>query len=143
MSNLRETEPTGTIIALRGFNIITILQALMMTLLFAGPVDSFLRPSTPPDPIWLSLAFGEHMELWDVAFPVMAIMILYSTIRLKLMTVSHGFSAAVWGLLGGLWIVGSYLSGSPSYLLGAGLFALFIASQHISMIGIWRSEGVN
>ena len=136
-------EQAETVRALRGFNIITILQAVVMTLLFAGPTDSFLRPTTPPDPLWVSLAFGEHLEIWDLAFPAVAIMILFSTVKLKLMTLSHGLSASVWGTLGGLWVAGSMLTEGPSYLFGAGLFALFIASQHISLVGIWRSEGVD
>lgn len=137
-----ETEPAETIRALRGFNIITILQASVMFILFIGSTDGFLRPTTPPDPWWISLGLGPRFELWDVLFPLVAVTIAYATWKLKWMTIAHTFSATIWGLLGSLWIIGSYASDMSDYLFGAGLFAIFIAAQHISLVAVWRAEGV-
>lgn len=137
-----EVEPAETIRMLRKFNVITILQTLVMFFLFIGPSDAFLRPTTPPDPWWISLAFGPRFEVWDVLFPLAALTLIHSTVRLRRMTLSHSFTAAVWGALGFLWLAGSQIGDAPGYLFGAGLFAFFIASQHIAILNIWRAEGV-
>lgn len=137
-----EVKPAETIRMLRKFNVITILQTLVMFPLFIGPSNAFLRPTTPPDPWWISLAFGSRFEVWDILFLLAALALIHSTVRLRKMTLSHSFTAAVWGVLGVLWIVGSQIGDAPGYLFGAGLFAFFISSQHIAILNIWRAEGV-
>ena len=88
------------------------------------------------------MAFGPRFEVWDVLFLLATLALVRSTVRLRKMTLSHSFTAAVWGTLGVLWIVGSQIGDAPGYLFGAGLFAFFIASQHIAILNIWRAEGV-
>lgn len=143
MTKQEVIEPAKTITMLRMFNFVTILQLVVMALLFIGPAGRFMRPTTPPDPWWLSLTFSPGFELWDLLFVVAAGLLVYSTIKLRWVVFSHLFAAVSWGLLGLLWVLGFYVTDPPGYLLGAGLFAIFIASQHVAIAGVWKAEGVN
>lgn len=134
-----EYEPE-TIKSLKQVNFGMALQALMLSVLFWGPSSAFLRPTTPPDSIWLSLSYG-NFEVWDFAFPIGTFMLLLATVTLSGMARAHLFMALCWLTLGALWIIGGWIA-APSYLFVAGIFALFIASQHASIIRAWRAEGV-
>lgn len=137
------TEPSRTVFTLRLFNVVAILQMLVTSLFFIRPAGGFERPTTPPDPLWLSLAFRPGSEVWDIAFLIGVALLVYSTIKLKAMTFACIYAAVAWGVLGCLWMAGHYISESPSFLFGSGLFAVFIASQHVAIAGVWRAEGVH
>lgn len=132
-----------TIKSLRIVNNLMSVQSFVIAVLFWGPSSVFMRPTTPPDDTWLSLAFwGSGIEIWDFAFVIGAILLLLSTAALQWVGAAHGFLSVTWALLGTLWVIGGMFV-APSYLFGAGVFALFISAQHASMIRIWKAEGVS
>lgn len=127
--------------ALKSINYLMSLQAAVIGLFFLGPADFFLRPTSPPDDSWLTFTyFG--VELWDVLFPLGAIVLAVCTAVLKRISMAHGFMALVWGMLGGVWSIGGLMN-SPSHYFGVGIVSIFISALHISIIRLWRAEGVN
>lgn len=135
------TENTDTVKALKGANVTMALQAVVMFALFLSPTTQFSRPVTPTYPWWLSVSFG-GVEVWDLVFPVAAALLVYSTATLRGMTLSHLFSFVVWFSLGMLWLLGGLILGQTGYLFAPGLFAIFVAALHLSVMNGWRAEGV-
>lgn len=127
--------------ALKSINYLMALQAAVIGFFFLGPNDFFLRPTSPPDEPWLTLTyFG--VELWDVLFPLGAIILVVCTAILRRITIAHGFMALVWGMLGVAWSIGGVVN-SPSHYFGVGIIGIFVSALHISIIRLWRAEGVN
>lgn len=130
----------ASITALKAMNYLLAVQTAVVGLLLIGPADLFLQPSSPPDSSWLAptlLGF----DLWEILFFFGAFCLMVATSLLKGVTFSHAFLGIVWLGFGVLWTVGGIIS-SPSYLFGVGVLGIFIALQHIAMIGVWRAEGV-
>ena len=126
--------------ALKSVNYIMALQAAIIGLFFLGPSNFFLRPTSPPDDSWLTFTyFG--VELWDILFPLGAITLAVCTAILRRISMAHGFMALVWGMLGVIWSIGGLMN-SPSHYFGVGLVSIFISALHISIIRLWRAEGV-
>lgn len=128
--------------ALRRVNRNMVMQSAVLSLLFLSPASVFLRPMTPPDHRLLSLTIVGSFEAWDLVFPLATLFLWYATWSLKRMTMAHIVMAVAWLALGILWVVGG-IQNAPSYLFGTGIFALFISAQHLSLIGVWRAEGVD
>lgn len=127
--------------ALKSMNYIMALQAAVLGINFLGPTNIFLRPTTPPDDWWLTFTyFG--VELWDILFPLGAIILVVCTAILRRISMAHGFLAFVWGTLGVVWSIGGLMN-SPTHYFGVGLISIFISALHISIIRLWRAEGVN
>ena len=127
--------------ALKSMNYLLALQAAVIGFFFLGPANFFLRPTSPPDDLWLTLTyFG--VELWDLLFPLGAIILVVCTAILRRMTMAHGLMALVWGMLGVVWSIGGVIN-SPSHYFGVGIVSIFISALHISIIRLWRAEGVN
>lgn len=138
----KKTEDTDIVKALKSANITMALQAVVMSVLFLLPSTTFQRPVSPPDPWWLSVAFG-GVEIWDFVFPVVAVLLFASNWKLKRMTLAHIVAFGAWFSLGVLWMVGDLLLGQQNYLFVAGLFSLFVSALHLSVIRGWRAEGVH
>ena len=127
--------------ALKSMNYLMALQAAVIGLFFLGPADFFLRPTSPPDDLWLTLTyFG--VEVWDILFPLGAIILVVCTAILRRVSMAHGFLALVWGVLGVVWSIGGVMN-SPTHYFGVGIISIFISALHISIIRLWRAEGVN
>lgn len=129
-----------TIQALKRQNFTMALQSLALTLLFWLPNETFMRPVTPPDSRWISLSWG-WFELWDVAFLIGAVLLLFATSSLTWISQAHAYLGICWFTLGLVWVIGGLMV-APTYLFGAGIFALFIAAQHGALIWVWKAEGV-
>lgn len=129
-----------TIQSLKRANVTLALQSIALTLLFWLPSEAFMRPVTPPDSRWISLSFG-WFEVWDVAFLIGAAALLLATSSLTGVSYAHAYLGVCWFLLGTVWVIGGLMV-APTYLFGAGVFALFIAAQHGSLIWVWKAEGV-
>ena len=127
--------------ALKSINYLMALQAAVIGLFFLGPADFFLRPTSPPDDSWITFTYL-GVELWDILFPLGAIVLAVCTAVLKRISMAHGFMALVWGMLGGVWSIGGLMN-SPSHYFGVGIVSIFISALHISIIRLWRAEGVN
>ena len=127
--------------ALKSMNYLMALQAAVIGFFFLGPGGFFLRPTSPPDDWWLTLTYL-GVELWDLLFPLGAIILVVCTAILRRMTMAHGLMALVWGLLGVVWSIGGVMN-SPTYYFGVGIISIFISALHISIIRLWRAEGVN
>lgn len=130
-----------TIQALKRTNFTMALQSFALTILFWLPAETFLRPTTPPDSRWLSLSLGGVFEVWDIAFLLGAIFLVVATSSLTFVSQAHSFLCLCWLTLGIVWVVGGFMA-APTYLFGAGIFALFIAAQHGALIWVWKAEGV-
>ena len=127
--------------ALKSMNYLMALQAAVIGFFFLGPANFFLRPTSPPDDLWLTLTyFG--VELWDILFPLGAIILVVCTAILRRVSMAHGFLALVWGVLGVVWSIGGVIN-SPSHYFGVGIISIFISALHISIIRLWRAEGVD
>ena len=127
--------------ALKSMNYLMALQAAVIGLFFLGPADFFLRPTSPPDDLWLTLTyFG--VEVWDILFPLGAIILVVCTAILRRVSMAHGFLALVWGVLGVVWSIGGVMN-SPTHYFGVGIISIFISALHISIIRLWRAEGVS
>lgn len=127
--------------ALKSMNYLMALQAAVLGINFLGPTNIFLRPISPPDDWWLTFTYL-GVELWDILFPLGAITLVVCTAILRNVSVAHGFMALIWGALGVVWSVGGVIN-SPTHYFGVGLISIFISALHISMIRLWRAEGVN
>lgn len=130
----------ANITALKAMNYLLAVQTAVVGLLLIGPADLFLQPSSPPDSAWLAptlLGF----DLWEILFFIGSFWLIATTAILKGVTFSHAFLGLVWLTFGVLWTVGGIIY-SPSYLFGVGVLGVFIALQHVAMMGVWRAEGV-
>ena len=127
--------------ALKSMNYIMALQAAAIGLVFLGPNDFFLRPTSPPDDSWITLTYL-GVELWDVLFPLGAIILVVCTAILRRVSMAHGLLALIWGTLGVVWSIGGVIN-SPTHYFGVGIISIFISALHISIIRLWRAEGVN
>lgn len=130
----------ANVTALKAMNYLLAVQTAVVGLLLIGPADLFLQPSSPPDSAWLAptlLGF----DLWEILFFIGSFWLIATTAILKGVTFSHAFLGLVWLTFGVLWTVGGIIF-SPSYLFGVGVLGIFIALQHVAMMGVWRAEGV-
>lgn len=130
----------ANVTALKAMNYLLAVQTAVVGLLLIGPADLFLQPSSPPDSAWLAptlLGF----DLWEILFFIGSFWLIATTAILKGVTFSHAFLGLVWLTFGVLWTVGGIIY-SPSYLFGVGVLGVFIALQHVAMMGVWRAEGV-
>ena len=130
----------ANVTALKAMNYLLAVQTAVVGLLLIGPADLFLQPSSPPDSAWLAptlLGF----DLWEILFFIGSFWLIATTAILKGVTFSHAFLGLVWLIFGVLWTVGGIIF-SPSYLFGVGVLGVFIALQHVAMMGVWRAEGV-
>lgn len=127
--------------ALKSMNYLMALQSAVIGLFFLGPNDFFLRPTSPPDDSWLTFTYL-GVELWDILFPLGATILAACTAILRRITMAHGFMALVWGTLGAVWSIGGVIN-SPSHYFGVGIVSIFLSALHISMIRLWRAEGVS
>lgn len=130
----------ANVTALKAMNYLLAVQTAVVGLLLIGPADLFLQPSSPPDSAWLAptlLGF----DLWEILFFIGSFWLIATTAILKGVTFSHAFLGLVWLTFGVLWTVGGIIF-SPSYLFGVGVLGVFIALQHVAMMGVWRAEGV-
>jgi len=130
----------ANVTALKAMNYLLAVQTAVVGLLLIGPADLFLQPSSPPDSAWLAptlLGF----DLWEILFFIGSFWLIATTVILKGVTFSHAFLGLVWLTFGVLWTVGGIIY-SPSYLFGVGVLGVFIALQHVAMMGVWRAEGV-
>lgn len=130
--------PSAT--ALRAMSFIMAIQSLVVGFLLLGPGDLFLQPTTPPDAWWLSPMLG-GFGLWEAAFLAGSVILGLATACMRWVIHSHFLMAAVWFLFGVTWTIGGIMN-SPSYLFGVGILGIFIALQHIGLIGVWRAEGI-
>lgn len=135
----KQTFQSPSVTALKSVNLIMAIMAATVGVLMLGPNDLFLQPTTPPDDWWLSPTIG-MFDLWEILFVLGAILLMISTTLLKRIIVAHTLLGLTWFSLGLLWTIGGILN-SPSYLFGVGILGIFMALQHVGLIGLWRAEG--
>lgn len=124
--------------SLKRASVILAMQTGAIGALFLGPSRHFLRPENPPDSIWLALSLGPY-ELWDFLFPAACVFMLLAIGLEKYIIQAHAFSSIVWITFGIIWSVGGIMV-APSYLFAAGLLAIFVATHHITVMNLWKTE---
>lgn len=134
------TAQSPNVTALKALNFLMAIQTAVVGILLLGPGELFLQPSSPPDQWWLSPVVGAF-EVWEIVFILGSIFMAIATSALKWVIPAHAFLAICWLGFGLVWTIGGILN-SPSYLFGVGILGIFIALQHVGLIGVWRAEGI-
>lgn len=138
-SNKQTFQPPSTT-ALKSLNFIMAIQTLVVGLLLLGPGDLFLQPTSPPDAWWLSPVLA-GFGIWEALMIVGAGILIITTVAMKGVIQSHFLMFVIWFAFGTIWTIGGIMN-SPSYLFGVGVLGIFIALQHVGLIGVWRAEGI-
>lgn len=137
-SNNATQSPNVT--ALKALSFLMAIQTAVIGILLLGPGHLFLQPTSPPDQWWLSPVVGVF-GVWEIAFILGSTFMAIATSALKWVIPAHAFLATCWLGFGLVWTIGGILN-SPSYLFGVGILGIFIALQHVGLIGVWRAEGI-
>lgn len=125
----------------RAMNYLLALQALLMGLAFIGPSRAFINVKDHDSVLWYALSYGS-VELWDIAFPVGSLFLIFATINMRRVGLAHRIMAAMWIAFGAIWVY-SGMTTDMNYLFGLGILAVFIGFQHAIFVQVWESEGIN
>lgn len=89
--------------------------------------------------LWHIRPFG--LGVWDVAFFIVGLWLIISTLWLKGVFRAHIFASVVWFVMGAVWVAYSFVY-QPNYVFGIGVLSVFISAQHLIYARLWKAEGV-
>lgn len=129
-----------TLEGLKNISFLLGFNAIFIGSLFYGgdPVFPWV-PARDVVDLWHIRPFG--LGVWDVAFFIVGLWLIISTLSLRGVLRAHVFASFVWFVMGAVWVAYSLIH-QPSYVFGIGVLSVFISAQHLIYAKIWKAEGV-